>query len=216
MSYHGQYQQDRIIHELFFEDMVTPGTFVEIGADDGVRFSNTLFFEKELGWKGLCVEPRPSIYGELIQNRNCICIQCAISEEDHSVVEFLEIEGYGRQLSGVVDMYDQRHRDRIARESTNPLFLSKNVVNLKTRRLDSLILELGFEYIHFLSIDTEGSEVPVLKSMGKQIENTGVILIENNYEQDYSACIPDLGKNFKLYKKILHDEIWVNNHFSSK
>jgi hypothetical protein len=32
------------------------GTFIEIGAADGVRASNTLFFEESLGWSGLLVE----------------------------------------------------------------------------------------------------------------------------------------------------------------
>ena len=33
------------------------GYFIEIGAGDGVDMSNTLLFERHLGWKGICIEP---------------------------------------------------------------------------------------------------------------------------------------------------------------
>ncbi len=45
------------------------GTFVEIGANDGLHMSNTWFFEKHLNWKGLCVEANPVVYRQLQQNR---------------------------------------------------------------------------------------------------------------------------------------------------
>ena len=35
------------------------GFYVEIGANDGVNQSNTLHFEKTLGWKGVLIEPIP-------------------------------------------------------------------------------------------------------------------------------------------------------------
>ena len=33
------------------------GFFVEFGARDGITHSNTAYFERTLGWKGLCIEP---------------------------------------------------------------------------------------------------------------------------------------------------------------
>ena len=36
-----------------------PGTFVELGAFDGVKFSNTLMLEKCFGWQGLLIEEHP-------------------------------------------------------------------------------------------------------------------------------------------------------------
>jgi hypothetical protein len=36
------------------------GTFVELGALDGVLFSNTKFYEDTLGWTGVLIEAQPS------------------------------------------------------------------------------------------------------------------------------------------------------------
>ena len=36
------------------------GTFVEFGARNGVDHSNTLYFERALGWRGILVEADPT------------------------------------------------------------------------------------------------------------------------------------------------------------
>ena len=38
------------------------GFFIEAGAYNGVELSNTLYFEKNLGWTGLLVEPNPDAF----------------------------------------------------------------------------------------------------------------------------------------------------------
>jgi hypothetical protein len=47
------------------------GFFVELGALDGVKFSNTLFFERERGWNGICIEPDNGYFEQLKRNRRC-------------------------------------------------------------------------------------------------------------------------------------------------
>lgn len=97
MKFYSQYQQDQFLWESFFSDKKN-GFFVEVGADDGLRHSNSAFFEKHLDWKGICVEPRPSIFEKLCANRDCFCENVAISNEMQTEIKFLEIFGYGRQL----------------------------------------------------------------------------------------------------------------------
>lgn len=48
------------------------GYFVELGANDGVNQSNTLFFERFRGWKVILIEPFQSNFAELIRNRSSI------------------------------------------------------------------------------------------------------------------------------------------------
>ena len=49
MNYYSQFQQDKFVYENYFTNKVD-GYFVDIGAADGIKFSNSKFFE-ELGWK---------------------------------------------------------------------------------------------------------------------------------------------------------------------
>ncbi|MDT8993097.1 hypothetical protein RQP54_19645 [Curvibacter sp. APW13] len=44
--------------------------FVELGANDGVTQSNSLYFEKYRNWRGLLVEPAPQNFLKCRQNRS--------------------------------------------------------------------------------------------------------------------------------------------------
>lgn len=52
------------MNERFFKNLKN-GVFFDIGAHDGVSLSNTYFFEKELGWSGICLEPIPEVFERL-------------------------------------------------------------------------------------------------------------------------------------------------------
>ena len=79
MKYYGQYQQDKYLDKLFKGK--SNGTFVDIGAHDGLTFSNSYFFEKERNWKGVCLEPIPEIFAKLNETRNCIKINGCVSNK---------------------------------------------------------------------------------------------------------------------------------------
>ena len=62
-SFHGQgaftdeAEDEFVFARLFSSPLLRNGNFIEIGAHDGIIFSNTLFFERNLSWSGLLVEP---------------------------------------------------------------------------------------------------------------------------------------------------------------
>ena len=56
--FHSQFDEDRILNGIFAGK--SPGICVEVGANDGVHGSNTLFFEK-LGWQCVLIEPNPML-----------------------------------------------------------------------------------------------------------------------------------------------------------
>ena len=60
VSFYANELADLSLFRVFFSNPVLRrGTFVEIGGQDGVMASNTLFFEKTLHWSGVLVEPTP-------------------------------------------------------------------------------------------------------------------------------------------------------------
>ncbi|XP_069949656.1 uncharacterized protein [Cherax quadricarinatus] len=69
----------------YFKTYKTPGTFVEIGAQDGEFMSLTLFVEQQLGFQGLLVEPNPFDYQKLrAKGRSSYSINaCATPEGGH-------------------------------------------------------------------------------------------------------------------------------------
>ena len=60
------------------------GFFIELGANDGLKQSNTAMFEKHLGWKGILIEPSLKGFELCKKNRpNSICLNCACVSKDY-------------------------------------------------------------------------------------------------------------------------------------
>jgi len=155
------------------------GTFVDIGANDGVTISNTLYFEKELGWTGLAIEPMPGAYARLKANRRCHTLNACISERE-GTAEFLEIEGSAGMLSGLVQKYDQQHLRRIDR-TIKRLGGSKKTITVECLRFATALARFNIKCVDFLSLDTEGGELEILKDIDFSATPVRAISVENNF-----------------------------------
>ena len=177
MRLFSQVGQDSYVLDRYFRAFIG-GTFVDIGAHDGITFSNTYFFERYLGWKGMCFEPLPSAYELLKQNRSSICMPFAICDYD-GIGNFcdVEVENDGKMLSGLTHYYDPRHMERI----NNALIFRANI-DVEVRSLNPLLREHRFERINYLSIDTEGSELSILNDIDFKSVVVDIISVENNYD----------------------------------
>lgn len=207
MNYFSQYEQDKFLNENFFKNKKN-GAFVDIGAHDGITGSNSYFFEKYLEWKGLCVEPIPSVFDKLIKNRNCFCEQVAAWKEN-DIKKFKIIEGYSEMLSGLVDSYEDEHKKRIDSEVKH--FNQKSIeIEVQCVDINLLLLKYNLYNIDFLSIDTEGSEIEILKKIDFSKFKIDYISVENNYN---NSEIRDILKksNFTLINRLNIDDVYRNN-----
>ena len=76
MEFKSQVGQDEWVCKML--NNKRNGYFLDIGACDGVFFSNTWYLEKELGWSGVCVEPSKTAFLSLDKERECICLNAAV------------------------------------------------------------------------------------------------------------------------------------------
>jgi FkbM family methyltransferase len=109
--YYSQYLQDIFVDIVFFNKKEN-GYFIDIGAYDGIKFSNTYYFEKKYQWQGIAVEPNKEVFKKLKQSRTCNLINGVISDIDGEV-EYMRVEGEGEMLSGIVNNFAEKHIDRI-------------------------------------------------------------------------------------------------------
>ena len=147
MKFYSQYGQDKWLYEKYFKNKKN-GVFLEIGADDGIDKSNTKFFE-DIGWYGMCIEPSPKRFKLLENNRTCICENYALSNKVDEV-DFMDISGWGKGLSGIVDSYDEKHKKRIEQEIKNPKNKGIEIIKVKTELLNNLlIVNFCFLFLQF-------------------------------------------------------------------
>ena len=204
MNYYSQFQQDEWLYNKFYKNKID-GVFLEIGADDGIDKSNTKFFE-DLGWTGLCIEPSPDRFSKLISNRKCICENIAVFDKECEI-DFLDISGWGKGLSGIVESYDQKHVTRIGWELENPENKGHNTIKVKTNTLNNILEKHGLVNIDFCTIDTEGSEYEILKNFDFDKFNIDIIIVENNYGLDNVKNLLE-SKGYELISKIEIDDVY--------
>lgn len=205
-AYKSQFGQDKYLNENHFFNKKN-GVFVDIGAHDGVLISNTHFYEKELGWNGICIEPQPDIFEQLKQNRSCALLNMCIGAQSGSE-EFIWVHDYANMLSGLVSTYDPRHLERLQREIVE-YGGSYEIIKVPTITLNEVLKAHHLDCIDYLSIDTEGSELEILMALDFDAHYIHIIDVENNYDSpDIKAFLSS--KGFTYIKKIDVDEIYCN------
>ena len=78
----SQTRQDLAIWQNLFSRWAIDGKqgfYVDSGANHPVKLSNTWFFDKCLGWKGLCIEPNTRYHSALRAERTCTLVPECIS-----------------------------------------------------------------------------------------------------------------------------------------
>ena len=206
-GYYSQCGQDKWLAEEIFPNKKS-GVFIDIGAHDGVSFSNTFFLEKKLNWTGLAIEPIPELYKQLKKNRKCRTLHGCVSDKSGEV-EFLSIDGQAQMLSGITSKYNKAHWKRIDREcALSPGSTRKLLLPCFT--LNEILQKESLYHIDYLSIDVEGSEYSILNNFNFKRFHISVIGIENNYHE---YCIPQLLKKngFCIHSILGADEFYINS-----
>lgn len=185
----------------YFKDKKN-GFFVDVGAFDGVTWSNSLTFELNFGWDGICVEPHPRAFKELSEQRKCKCLNYAVSDKNGEF-DFLIVEGESEMLSGLVDTYDPRHKNRLE-EETNKFNDNIVIKKIPCKTITNLMQEMGKTHIDYLSIDTEGSELKVMDGIDFNLITVNLISMECNFEiEPITKYMSE--KGYKFIQKICAD-----------
>ena len=204
-EYKSQLGQDRFVNEQFFHNK-RDGVFIDIGAHDGQTGSNTYFFEKELGWKGICFEPLPHLFKQLVECRNAICINACVAAQEGDQ-PFLHIDSCDEMLSGLCGTYDPRSLSAVMYDISQFGGECK-ILQLPAVRLDTILKKCGITHIDFFSLDTEGSELEILKTIDFSEIIIDVMTVENNFNEPY---INDFltSKGFIFVSRLSVDDVYI-------
>lgn len=206
--FYSQYKQDEYLETTIFKGYKN-GFYVDVGAHDGVSLNNTLYFEKNNNWCGINIEPIKGVFDILVMNRpDDVNINCAVCNRDGEADFYLN-EGYTEMLSGIIENYDARHLERLMNENTEKSATTQ-IVKVNTKKLETIFDEHAVSHINYLSIDVEGAEFEVLKSINFDKVFIDVIGFENNYAEISTPIILYLEyKGFKV-DKISTDIFMIN------
>ena len=206
--YFSQAGQDRYVAERIFRNRRN-GTFVEIGGYDGWEGSNCVFFEKVLGWTGMVVEASPGLVRRIGETRSARVVHAAVADRD-GTAEFLEVTSGMKQMGGLTDHYPAEQLRRLRRAEGH----AETVVAVPATRLDTLLRAHGMKRIDYCSIDVEGAERAVLRSLDFAEFDITALSIENNRpgHESYQDIMDPAG--YRQVTVLGVDEIWVRRSAS--
>ncbi len=143
----------------------TNGFFIELGACDGLYNSNTLFFEKHLGWDGICIEPNDIYFEKLKGNRKCKLSNSLVYLESGILTDFSLCEA----TSGIPD------------ENIGPFTKKEKIVKKYTSTLEEVLDSFDApSIIDYLSLDVEGQEYNILKTFPFNKYKFRCLTVEHN------------------------------------
>ena len=217
--YHSQVGQDRILNEEVFKN-ARGGFFCDVGAHDGVTYSNSCFFERQLGWTGVAVEAQGDEFEKLKLARSCVCIHGAAFNRSGTVDFRRHVApsasfarpGEATMISGIEECYHGNHRARLAKERAKGD--SSLVAPVKCFRLADVFEEHGIQTVDYLSVDTEGSEAEVLEGIDFFNVHVNVVNFEANYRESAQHGLTQLAlarAGFTFLRRIEFDDVWINS-----
>jgi FkbM family methyltransferase len=167
----SQIRQDLfVLGELNFKQN---GFFVEFGAADGIKLSNTFLMENFFGWKGILAEPAYFWRKSLLKNRpNSKIEELCVWKTSGETLTFNEVAE--PELSTISE-FSNLDKHKGFREDGK-------AYEVETISLaDMLKKHHAPKHIDYLSIDTEGSEYEILKTFDFGTYTFSVITCEHNF-----------------------------------
>ena len=150
------------------------GFFVEIGAGDGVRISNTYLLEK-LSWQGIIVDP-VNYSSENIKLRKCIKDNRAVYSKSGLKLPFLAVDPIpesslqAENFSGILEHIGDYGKT-----------LPNKIINVVTVSLNDLLEQYNApNKIDYISIDTEGAEFKIISTLDFNKYDVEIFTIEHN------------------------------------
>ncbi len=173
IAYFSQFGEDRLLDRMFSGKET--GYCVEVGANDGVTGSTTLYFEAK-GWNCLLIEPNPALCHHLRIERSSKVVECAASNEEGEVSLYVAEGGLGAHAVSTMEGSE----DEALRQISSHGFRGREI-RVKTRTLDSILESANIASgIDFITIDVEGHELAVLKGLSLRKWRPSVVIVEDN------------------------------------
>lgn len=178
-GYHSINELDKQLEKYVDYDN---GFYVELGANDGVNQSNSLYFELNRNWKGVLVEPSPHNFllcREQRSNKNRIFCNACVGfdyEDKYVDIKYANLMSISENLAlDIEDKEAHLESSKAHLKETETVFAFGAVA----KTLNSLLEKAEApKVIDFLSLDVEGAELEVLKGINFEKFSFKYMLIE--------------------------------------
>eukprot|EP00934_Nitzschia_sp_Nitz4_P008507 Nitzschia sp. Nitz4//scaffold24_size164493//39583//40365//NITZ4_002314-RA/size164493-processed-gene-0.224-mRNA-1//-1//CDS//3329544072//8497//frame0 len=161
-------EEDKTLYYLFFDNKTTTSSsqnlsYVELGAFNGIRESNTRFMDRCLGWTGLLIDANPMKYDKLLEVRpHAHCLQVAPSCSSPTEIGFHSVGYTNAAQANVPNEYD-----------------NSTLIQVPCDRFTPILKDILGGYATLVSLDVEGAEDQVLATVDFDQVHVEMWMVEN-------------------------------------
>ena len=188
-------------------DFVCEDWVIDVGANNGVSFSNSLAFVRR-GWHSILIEPAPAVFRKLAANhahlKNVICLQVACCENPGEADLYIGSDGEEGFLSTLCtsnnEWFDKARTPQSVKVKTNTL--TNILTNQKVPGRPGILL-----------VDCEGMDYEALLGLDFSRFRPTIIVTEE-YEWEPAKHAAKYGllihANYSLFQKVGCNTIWLD------
>ena len=207
VKFYSQQDEDKYIIQYLLKDKINDGTYLEIGACDGLLYSNTKTLEDHFNFSGILIEPQELFFNNIKKNRSMLkneIYNCAVTNEDSETISFI-----GTNAEGGVENDINTDLSK---------FNWSKSYTVSNKKMKNILQNSKFKYIDFMIIDVEGSELSLLKSIDFTFPIYCIIIEAHSAEQEKNKIFGNLlkEKGFTYRERQRGNEIWINNNYFRK
>jgi FkbM family methyltransferase len=208
---HAGRQRNPIVERILKHINKKNGFFIEIGANDGITQSNTIFLERAMGWSGLLVEPSPHNYIKCRENRSeknsIFCAACVGFDYGEQFVPI----AYANLMSSPIGLESDIDDPQAHANSGNKFLAASEdvfVFGASAIQLNKLLDKIHAPHaIDFFSLDVEGAEIEVLKGVDHNKYRFRNLVVECRDIEKMTAYLQALDYVF-VEKLTVHDYLF--------
>lgn len=184
-------------------------TYLDIGAHSPTYLNNTYLFYNN-NCRGVCVEPDPDLYEELKKVRNKdICLNMGIgaskdSEADFYIMSTKTLNTFSREDAEINIKYNNQKIEKI--------------IKIKLDTINDIIDQNFEKFPNFISLDVEGMEIEILKSLNFSKYRPEIFCIETlTYSENNSEKkIPEIFDLMESNGYFTYADTYINTIFVDK
>ena len=207
--YYSQYQEDIYLNENYFHNKQN-GSYIELGALNGVLYSNTKFFQDQLNWSGILIEPHPYAFDIMKQARPNNFLFNDLVSNIKVPLKYRYFHNHLAAVSGVENTLTTHHFEEYYNNEIHK-HLSQDTITIIPKSLTDIVKNTPLTHIDFLSLDVEGHEYEVLQSWDFSVPIDLILIemlgIEPLKEELCRKLLIENG--YKFDTKFAHNEIFI-------
>ncbi len=214
----GRSNEDDALYEIFYTNPLNCcGTIVEVGAEDGMQFSTSYFFERGMNWTAHLIEADPLSYAQIDDNRSGGKVS-ATNGAFCNEAPFLYFDEESRTFQSVTK---GDHSSEIL--TYDSFEITKTTTKVNCIRLDSELANI--DHVNVMIIRVKGDPWAVIRTMNWNIGvDIWVILMEENKTldtvratlklHDYVPASWDIKLWCETPANCMENEVWLRKNFN--